>query len=151
MRLGSYHRVLSLVQNMQTLGQFFAPLYLISTGHVIVNICLFMCSTVFKRDGGSGSLFDHFLMYTQCLDIVAQGNGSVERAMGLHVLNRATCASDSPLGKVFPLDQLHSYAHIIPHFGQKADNWLRSNKCVHSLQTFFLNKYFDKDFFYAIN
>ena len=27
MRLGSYCRVLSLVQNMQTLGQFFEPLY----------------------------------------------------------------------------------------------------------------------------
>ena len=29
MRLGSYHRVLSLVQNMQTLGQFFKPLYML--------------------------------------------------------------------------------------------------------------------------
>ena len=27
MGLGSYHRVLSLVQNMQTLGQLFEPLY----------------------------------------------------------------------------------------------------------------------------
>ena len=33
MGLGSYCRVLSLVQNMQTLGQLFEPLYLQSTGH----------------------------------------------------------------------------------------------------------------------
>ena len=117
----------------------------------MVNICLIMCPTVSKRDGGSSSLFDCFLMYAQRLDIVAQGNGSVERATGLHVLKRVTRTSGSLLSKVFPLDQLRSYAHIVPHFGQKANNWLRSNNCVHSSQTFFLNKYFDKDFFYTIN
>ena len=121
------------------------------TGHAIVNVCLIMCPAAPKGCGGIGPHSDHFLMYAQRLDILPQGNSPVERTMGLHVLKKAACASSSLLGKVFPVDQLQSYAHIVPRFGQNADNWLSSTNCVHSSQSFFLNKYFDKDFFYAIN
>ena len=108
-----------------------------------------MCPAV--RKGGADSLCsERFLMYAQRLDIVAQGNNSVERTTGLHVLKKATCASGSPLGEVFPVDQLRSYAHIVPRFGEKADNRLTSTNCIHHSQSFFLNKYFDKDFFYAL-
>ncbi|KAL4072342.1 hypothetical protein V8B97DRAFT_2023518 [Scleroderma yunnanense] len=64
-----------------------------------------------------------FLMYVQQFNIVPQANGSV----------------------------VESYAHIVPHFDHTADNWLTTSNSIHFLQSFFLNKYFDKDFFYAIS
>ncbi|KAI9570110.1 hypothetical protein HD554DRAFT_2246976 [Boletus coccyginus] len=123
-------------------------------GHAIVNVRLIMCPATPKGCGGVGPHSDRFLMYAQRLDILPQGNrngSTAERTTGLHVLKRATRASGSLLGEVFPVDQLRSYAHIVPRFGRKADNRLSSTNCIHSSQSFFLNTYFDKDFFYAIN
>ncbi|KAG9313082.1 hypothetical protein JVU11DRAFT_6522 [Chiua virens] len=78
-------------------------------------------------------------MYAQRFDIVPQGNHNslVEHTTGLHILKRAMWASGIPLGGIFP-------------FGNRADEWLSSTNCLHLSQAFFLNKYFDKDFFYAI-
>ncbi|KAI6023238.1 hypothetical protein PISMIDRAFT_114941, partial [Pisolithus microcarpus 441] len=59
--------------------------------------------------------------------------------------------SGSELGEVFPLDQLWSYAHIILCFGRKVDNHLTSTNCIHSSPSFFLNRYFKKDFFYTVS
>ena len=89
-------------------------------------------------------------MYAQHLDIVPQGSNSVKRTTGLHVLKKATHASGSPLGEVFPINQLWSYAHIVLCFSEKADRQLTSTNCIHYSQLFFLNKYFDKDFFYDL-
>ena len=102
---------------------------------------------------GTASPFtNHFLTYAQRFDIVPQANGSaVEHTTGLHVLKRATRASGSVLGEVFPLDQIRSYAHITPCFDRTADNCLTTSTSIHFSQSFFLNKYFDKDFFYTIS
>lgn len=97
---------------------------------------------------------DRFLVYAQRFDIVPQGNNAVERTTGLYVLKRATrriSGTASTLGDVFPLDQLRSYAHVVPRFGLVADNRLTSSNCIEYSESFFLNKYFDKDFFYAIS
>ena len=53
--------------------------------------------------------------------------------------------------EVFLLDQLRSYAHITPRFGAVADNRLTDSNSIFSSESFFLNKYFDKDFFYAVS
>lgn len=71
--------------------------------------------------------------------------------MGLHLLRKAKHASGQDLGEVFPLDQLKSYVHIVPHFGHAADNHLTCSNSIYGSQSFFLNKYFDKDFFHAIS
>ncbi|KAI9574126.1 hypothetical protein HD554DRAFT_2044741 [Boletus coccyginus] len=115
--------------------------------HAIVNVHLIMCPATLKGCGGVGPHSDHFLVYVQCLDILPQGNRNGSTAEH----TRATCTSDSLLGEVFPMDQLQLYAHIVPHFGWKADNRLSLTNCIHSSQSFFLNTYFNKDFFYAIN
>ena len=95
---------------------------------------------------------NHFLIYVQRFNIVPQANGSaVECTTGLHVLKRATRALGSVLGEIFPLDQIRSYAHIVPCFDHTADNRLTTSNSIHFSQSFFLNKYFDKDFFYAIS
>ncbi|KAF8417606.1 hypothetical protein L210DRAFT_3615989 [Boletus edulis BED1] len=111
-------------------------------GHATVIVRLVMCPAAPKGSGGVGPHSDRFLMYAQRLDIVPQGNSAVERTTGLPVLKRATRASGSLLGELFPVDQLRSFAHIVPRFA-------RLIVSIH--QSFFLNTYFDKDFFYATN
>jgi hypothetical protein len=91
------------------------------------------------------------LIYAQRLDIVSQEHDQTESTTGLHVLRRAKRALGEDLGVVFPLDQLSSYAHIVPRFGPAANNRLTCLNSIYSSQSFFLNKYFDKDFFYAIS
>ncbi|KAI6015469.1 hypothetical protein PISMIDRAFT_111816, partial [Pisolithus microcarpus 441] len=118
-------------------------------GHTVIQVHLIMCPALPRGSNGINHFSNHFLMYAQHFNIVPQGNSSVEQMTGLHVLKRVTCASGSELGEVFPLDQLRSYAHIVPHFSLKADNRLTSDNCIHLSQSFFLNRYFDKDFFYA--
>lgn len=101
---------------------------------------------------GTGPFGDRFLVYTQRFDIVPQGNNAVERTTGLHVLKRATrriAGTTYALGDVFPLDQLRSYAHVVPRFGRVADNHLTSGNSIAYSESFFLNRYYDKDFFYA--
>ncbi|KAI5984167.1 hypothetical protein EDD15DRAFT_2375560 [Pisolithus albus] len=120
-------------------------------GHAIVHVHLIMCPVLPRGSSGVNRFSDHFLIYAQRFDIVPQGNSSVERTTGLHVLKKAMRASGSELGEVFPLDQLRSYAHVVLRFGRKADNRLTSTNCIHSSPSFFLNKYFKKDFFYAIS
>ncbi|KAI5982061.1 hypothetical protein EDD15DRAFT_2378525 [Pisolithus albus] len=120
-------------------------------GHAIVHVRLIMCPVLPRGSSGVNRFSDRFLIYAQRFDIVPQGNSSVERTTGLHVLKKAMRASGSELGEVFPLDQLRSYAHVVPRFGRKADNRLTSTNCIHSSPSFFLNKYFEKDFFYAIS
>ncbi|KIK22297.1 hypothetical protein PISMIDRAFT_102793, partial [Pisolithus microcarpus 441] len=118
-------------------------------GHTVMQVHLIMCPAMLRGSNGINHFSSRFLMYAQHFDIVPQGNSSVEQTMGLHVLKRVMHASGSKLGEIFPLDQLRSSAHIVPHFSRKADNHLTSDNCIHLSQSFFLNRYFDKDFFYA--
>ncbi|KAG6372365.1 hypothetical protein JVT61DRAFT_7805 [Boletus reticuloceps] len=66
-------------------------------------------------------------------------------------VNYDPSGSSSVMGDVFPLDQLRYYAHVVPRFGREADNHLMSSNCIEYSESFFLNKYFDKDFFYAVS
>ncbi|KIM63452.1 hypothetical protein SCLCIDRAFT_117074 [Scleroderma citrinum Foug A] len=119
-------------------------------GHAVVQTHLIM-HPVSPR-GTVNPFTNRFLIYVQQFNIVPQANGSaVEHTTGLHVLKRATRASGSVLGEIFPLDQIRSYAHIVPRFDRTADNRLTTSNSIHFSQSFFLNKYFDKDFFYAIS
>ncbi|KIM52852.1 hypothetical protein SCLCIDRAFT_140190, partial [Scleroderma citrinum Foug A] len=119
-------------------------------GHAVVQTHLIMCPV--SPRGTVNPFANHFLIYVQRFNIIPQANGSaVERTTGLHVLKRATHASGSVLGEIFPLDQIRSYAHVVPRFDRTADNQLTTSNSIHFPQSFFLNKYFDKDFFYAIS
>ncbi|KAI6019436.1 hypothetical protein BKA83DRAFT_101581, partial [Pisolithus microcarpus] len=76
---------------------------------------------------------------------------NVDPITGLHTLRWATCASREFLGDVFPLDQIKSYAHLVPRFGETVDVQLMSTNSFHSTQSFWLNSYFDKEFYYALS
>ncbi|KAF8415527.1 hypothetical protein L210DRAFT_3616586 [Boletus edulis BED1] len=118
-------------------------------GHSVVLVRLIMCPASPKCHHSHWT--SRALVYAQRLDVVPQRDGQTESTTGLHVLRRVTRSSGEGLGEVFPLDQLKSYAHIVPRFGRVADNRLTYSNSVHGSQSFFLNKYFDKDFFYAIS
>ncbi|KAF8546425.1 hypothetical protein OG21DRAFT_1491226 [Imleria badia] len=114
-------------------------------GHSVVNVRLIMCPASPK--GRVGPYSHRFLVYAQHFDIAPQGDSGVERTTGLHVLKRATrriSGVTSTLGDIFPLDQLRSYAHVVPRFGGVADNRLTSSNSVEYSESFFLNKYFNK-------
>ncbi|KAI6035957.1 hypothetical protein BKA83DRAFT_4040643 [Pisolithus microcarpus] len=118
-------------------------------GHAVVDVRLIMCPVSPK--GIRLVWSDRFLVYVQRFDIVSQRQASVDRTTGLHVLNRAMRASGEFLGDIFPLDQIKSYAHLVPRFGETADIRLTSTNSFHSARSFLLNKYFDKDFYYALS
>ena len=118
-------------------------------GHSIVLVWLIMCPMAPRCSHTPWA--SCALIYAQRLDVVPQEHGKTKSTMGLHVLKRAKCASGKELGEVFPLDQLRSYVHIVPHFGHATDNCLTHANSVYGSHSFFLNKYFDKDFFYAVS
>ncbi|KAF8128259.1 hypothetical protein EV363DRAFT_1400742 [Boletus edulis] len=118
-------------------------------GHNVIIVHLIMCPTSYRRSTNPFSGCP--LMYSQRLNIIAQGNNLVEHTTGLHVLKKAERTSGCPLADIFPLDQIRSYAHIVPHFGRKVDNQFTSSNCIEHSHSFFLNKYFDKDFYYALS
>ncbi|KAI6034749.1 hypothetical protein BKA83DRAFT_4043508 [Pisolithus microcarpus] len=89
---------------------------------------------------------NRFLVYVRRFDVV-----NVEPSTHLHVLKRAVRASGSYFGDVFPLDQISSFAHVVPRFGETADKRLTYMNSFHASQSFYLNRYFDKDFFYTTN
>ncbi|KAF8442868.1 hypothetical protein L210DRAFT_3397165, partial [Boletus edulis BED1] len=119
------------------------------TEHNVVLVRLIMCPACPKR--GHTPWATRALVYAERLDVVYQRGSETEPTTGLHVLQMAKRASGENIGEVFPLDQLRSYAHIVPRFGRVADNRLTHSNSIYGSKNFFLNKYFDKDFFYSIS
>lgn len=119
------------------------------SGHFVVLVRLIICPASPRNTQSAWA--NHALVYVQRLDIIPQHGGLNEATMGLHVLKRAKRANGHDFGEVFPLDQLRSYGHITPRFGTVADNRLTDSNSIFSSESFFLNKYFDKDFFYAVS
>ena len=119
-------------------------------GHVVVEVRLIMLPV--SPPGRTLPWAARFLTYVQCLDIVPQQHGSVlERTTQMHVLKRAMRAGAMPFGDILPLDQLRSFTHIIPRFGPVADTRLMPQNSSKFAQSFFLNKYIDKDFYQIIS
>ncbi|KAI6023675.1 hypothetical protein BKA83DRAFT_12174 [Pisolithus microcarpus] len=114
------------------------------TGHAVVEVRLIMHPHPPK--GINVPWANRFLVYVWRFDVV-----NVEPSMHLHVLKRAVRTSGSYFGDVFPLDQISSFAHVVPRFGETADKRLTYMNSFHASQSFYLNRYFDKDFFYTTN
>jgi hypothetical protein len=105
---------------------------------------------------------DRFLTYVQRFDIVPQLNPKVSGSMRvkgpypdpvttLYILKRAKRANQSIVGDVVPLEQLRALVELTPRFGAQADRRLtKTNSLAYSLE-FFLDKYFDKEMFFALN
>ncbi|KAF9231430.1 hypothetical protein BU15DRAFT_56127 [Melanogaster broomeanus] len=118
-------------------------------GHILAEVRLVM--RPIPPRGTHPAWGDQCLVYVQRLDVQAQaGSAVVEPITQMHILKRATRSSGSPFGGVLPLNQLRSFAHIVPKFGRSADSRLNCFNSSHFSDLFYLNKYFDKDFYYAL-
>lgn len=68
----------------------------------------------------------------------------------MHVLRRAKRAGGEYLGGIIPLDQLRSPANLVPRFGKIANQRLSSTNSRALTEEFWLNKYWDKEFFFSL-
>ena len=55
------------------------------------------------------------------------------------------------VGEVIPLHCLHSPAHVIPRFGKEANQRLTRHTAYELSNEFWLNKYWNKEIFYALS
>jgi hypothetical protein len=101
------------------------------------------------------------LAYVQRFDVVPQINpelsGSLTRkgpypdpASSMFMLKRARRHDESLIGDIIPLIQLRSLVELTPVFGGKADSRLTKESSLEYSTHFWLDKYFDKEFFYAV-
>ncbi|KAG6369260.1 hypothetical protein JVT61DRAFT_15532 [Boletus reticuloceps] len=119
------------------------------TGHSVVKVRLIM--RPLPPRGQHHFWANHFLVYAQRYDTIRQQQGNVDRATGMHALKLAARSSGEIFSDVFPIDQIRSYAHLVPRFGEVADDHLTHTNSFHLAQSFWLNNYFDKEFYYAVS
>lgn len=104
---------------------------------------------------------EKFLLYVQRFDIVPQRNqklsGSTTRqgpypdpASQMFVLKRALRQDGSIIGDVVSLNRLRALVELTPVFGEKADLRLTKESSLEYSVHFWLDKYFDKELFYAL-
>ena len=103
---------------------------------------------------------DCFLTYVRRFEIISQVNPTVsgsrtvkgpypEPSSGLYLLKGSKWSNGVSMGDVLPLDQICSLVNLTPCFGKKAGRILTKDN---SLETeFWLNKYFTKELFLALN
>lgn len=105
---------------------------------------------------------DIFLAYIQRFDIIPQLNplisGSTTQrgqypdpSSGMYVVKKATRSNGTPIGDIVPLNQLQSLVDLTPRFGAKADTRFDKTNSLACATEFWLNKYFDKDLFFALD
>lgn len=119
----------------------------ISLGHKVAEIQLVLRPLLRGNVGN-----DRFLAYVQRFDFVPQPNGSyIEKDTQLPVIRRALRSNGQALGEIIPLSQLRELVNIIPCFGARAQSHFTKSSSAHHSSTFFLNKYFTKDQYYALS
>lgn len=95
---------------------------------------------------------DLFLMYVQHFNIVPQSNPTnVSPATGMHLLRQAVQGNGQCIGEVIPLTHIRSPAHLVPNFGREAHSRLTCLSSYKLSNVFWLNKYWMKDFYYALS
>ena len=95
---------------------------------------------------------DLFLAYVQHFNIVPQSNPTnVSPVTGMHLLRRAMCGNGQRVGEVIPLTDIRSPAHLVPNFGREAHSRLTRLNSNELSNEFWLNKYWTKEFYYALS
>ena len=74
-----------------------------------------------------------------------------EAATLMYVLKHAIWTDGTPIGGIIPLRQIRALADLVPRFGEKADRCLTKTNSLSYCLEFWLNKYFDKELFYAMD
>ncbi|KAG2046045.1 hypothetical protein BDR06DRAFT_977766 [Suillus hirtellus] len=88
---------------------------------------------------------DQYLCYVHRLKV-----GAVHPTAGMHVLKHAKHRDGTPVGNIVPLKQMRTFISIIPELGAAVDMQLTKETSAHYSSSFFLNKYFNKQLYYAL-
>ena len=96
---------------------------------------------------------DCYLAYIYRFNIVPQQGtpSNVHPGTGMHLLRRAVRSGGSRIGDVIPITQIRSPAHLIPNFGKEAYPWLTRENSYDVSSEFWLNKYWSKEFYFALS
>ncbi|KAG6908908.1 hypothetical protein DXG01_002789 [Tephrocybe rancida] len=117
-----------------------------------------LANTDQTKEWPSSGIHGHTVV--QRLDIVPQSNPKItgssvkgyypESATMLYVVKRARRANKIAIGDVIPLDQLHTMIDLTPRLGKVADTRLSKTNSMEHSEEFWVNKYFTKELFYAL-
>ena len=96
---------------------------------------------------------EHFMAYVQHFDVVPQQGtvNHVNPVTGMHLLQRAVRSNGSRIRDVIPITQIRSPAHLIPNFSKEAHPCLTNGSSYELSTEFWLNKYWSKEFYYALS
>ena len=127
------------------------------TGHCVAQLHLIL--RVVPPKGLTQPLSNLFLVYVQRFDVVPQLNPKLssragpfpEPATSMFVLKQAVRASRTMLGDIIPLTQIRALADLVPRFGAQADPRLTKQASLAYSNELWLNKYFDKETFFALH
>ena len=128
-------------------------------GHIVVDLQLIFRIVPSNSHQTYG---DRFLTYVRRFEIISQVNATVsgsrtvkgpypEPSSGLYLLKRSKRSNGVFMGDVLPLDQIRSLVNLTPRFGQKASRILTKFNSLEFSSEFWLNKYFTKELFLALN
>jgi hypothetical protein len=105
-------------------------------GHLVAQVRL-----VFRVHG-----INTFFAYVQHFNLASE----TDPTSGLHSLKRATRRDGSRIGDVVPVAHICSPAQIIPHFSKAANSHLNCHTSNEHSTDFWLNKYWNKQFYYSL-
>jgi hypothetical protein len=117
-------------------------------GHAIAELCL-----VFRilPSAASTHLGDkitgRFLAYVRRFDSQPQPDTTT----GLYLLKRARRSNGGLIGDIVPFNQIRALVDITPRFELRADPLLTKGSSSALSSEFWLNKYFDKELFFALH
>ena len=96
---------------------------------------------------------DFFLAYVHRFNVVPQQRmpDQVHPGTGMHLLRRAVRSDGSRIGGVIPITQVRSPAHLIPNFSNEAHSRLTRDNSYDVSSEFWLNKYWLKEFYFALS
>jgi hypothetical protein len=102
-----------------------------------------------------------YFVYAQRFNIIPQlpptGQGQSnekgpypEPSTGMHLLKCARRTDGSIMRDIVPLAQLRTLVDLVPRFGEQANRRLAKEAVLEYSSEFWLNKYFEKELFYAL-
>jgi hypothetical protein len=94
---------------------------------------------------------ESYISYIQRFDFVPQPSASgptPDTTTGMYSLKRSIRSDGSRLGDVVPVTQFRVPISLEPRFGPEANSQLSKETSHEYTNEFWLNKYFDKDFYY---
>lgn len=128
-------------------------------GHIVVDLQLIFRIVPSNPHQTYG---DCFLTYVRRFEIIPQVDATIsgsrtlkgpypEPSSGLYLLKRSKRSTGVIMGDILPLHQIRSLVNLTPRFGKKAGRILTKDNSLEISTEFWLNKYFTKELFLALN